>query len=58
MLTTSDIPDDTVTGIDGIASDDTLPAETWYTIQGIRVNGLPSLPGLYVSDRRTKLLVR
>lgn len=58
MLTTSDIPDDTVTGIDGIASDDTLPSETWYTIQGIRVNGLPSLPGLYVSSRHAKLLVR
>lgn len=58
MLTLADVPDDMITGIDGIDADNTQTPEIWYTIQGIRIDGRPTLPGLYVSDRHKKILVR
>lgn len=56
MLT---LPDDMIpTGIADIAVDPEGADETWYTTQGIRVSGRPTAPGLYVSDRSNKLVVR
>lgn len=56
MLT---LPDDLIpTGIADIAADTDASEETWYTTQGIRVNGRPTAAGLYISNRSNKLVVR
>lgn len=39
---------DAITGIQGIQGADTQEADVWYTINGVRLNGKPSSPGLYI----------
>ena len=39
---------DAITGIQGIQGADTQEADVWYTINGVRLNGKPNSPGLYI----------
>lgn len=49
--------DTTVTAIDTIAPDATEADSYWYTIQGMRLNGEPTAPGLYIHAGK-KIIVR
>ena len=37
------------TGVDDIAADDTADSRTeYYTLQGVRLSGVPTVPGIYL----------
>ena len=41
-----------ISGIDAVLLDDAAVSGAWYTLQGVRLNGKPSKPGIYVRQGR------
>ena len=41
---------DETTGISDVTKDNATKAEVWYNLQGVRLNGKPSAPGIYVNN--------
>ena len=48
---------DTVSGIDSVILDDAEMSGAWYTLQGVRLDGKPGKPGIYVHQGR-KVVVK
>jgi hypothetical protein len=44
------VENDETTGITNIAKDDATKTEVWYNLQGVRLSGKPSAPGIYVNN--------
>ena len=40
--------EDDVTAIDGVSERQTTGNNIWYTVSGMRLNGAPTEPGLYI----------
>lgn len=41
---------DAITGIQGIQGADTQEADVWYTLNGMRLQGKPNAPGIYINN--------
>jgi hypothetical protein len=48
-------------GVEGIEADNAEAVTVWYTLQGIRLAGAPTTPGLYIcrqGQQTTKVVVK